>query len=489
MMAAKMLVAAELIHTRYEAFVRKCFATLHQGQLLGKQPYVEYLCSIISNVIAGHITRLIINLPPRHLKSFIGSVCLAAWWLGHRPSSHVLVVTYSQLLACELAHQINTIMCSPWYQQLFSTRISQNRFAVTNFSTTEGGGLYAVSMAGSLTGYGADLIIFDDPIKINDSNNEVLLQAINDDFDDLVMTRRNNPKTVPVVIVAHRLNENDLCGHLLEIGGWEHVCLPFIAPQDTMYGHWHRKKGEPLRPHDYDEYDIARIQASSRYFTLYQQCVALEEQRIKPEHFGKFAAYEVPNRIAAALSVDASLCSGPRNSFSVIQAWWCSGDYYYLLDQWRKQCDYEELWSAYKKFCDFYNPVVAIIERAANGRSLIRDSRRWRRNVRIVEIVTDHRSKIERLMPHIETIRAGRIRLPLDAIFAEDYFAEMTASKPVFFDQIDSTVQYLETIGKLLPLQPPLPRALGVAYNSRGRIMLDRNMATRVLVSNRPRRR
>lgn len=484
-----MPVAADLVRNHFAAFVRKCFASLHPGQLLGKQPYVDYLCSVISSVFEGHTTRLIINLPPRHLKSFIGSVCLATWWLGHRPSSHLLIVTYSEPLAHDLAYRINTIMCSPWYQQMFPTRISQNRFAVTNFSTTEGGGLYAVSMAGSLTGYGADLIIFDDPIKITDSDNAVLLQKINDDFDDLVMTRRNNPKTVPVVIVAHRLNENDLCGHLLEIGGWEHVCLPFIALQDTMYGDWYRKKGELLRVEAYEQYDIARIQASGRYFTLYQQCVALEEQRIKPEHFGKFAAYEVPSRIAAVLSVDASLCSGPRNSFSVIQAWWCSGDFYYLLDQWRKQCDYEELWSAYKKFCGFYNPVVAIIERAANGSSLIRDSRRWRRNVRIVEIVTDHRSKMERLMPHIETIRAGRISLPSDAIFAEDYLAEMTATTPVFFDQIDATVQYLETIKKLLPLQPPLPRALGVAYNSRGRITLDRNMATRVLVSNRPRRR
>ncbi len=379
-------------------------------------------------------------------------------------------------------------MASSWYQRLFPTRISGSRFSVSNFSTIQGGGLYAVSFAGSITGYGADLIIFDDPIRIGDSDNEQVLQQINDDFDDLVMTRRNTPKAVPVVIVAHRLNENDLSGHLLKTGGWQHVVMPLVATQNAVYGNWHRKMGELLRPEDYDEHDIARIKQSSRYHTLYQQCVDLDEQRIKPEHFAKFSAYEVPNRIAVVLSVDASLCSGPRNSFSVIQAWWCSGEYYYLLDQWRSQCDYDELWHTYKKFCNSYNPVFALIERAANGRPLIRDSKRWRRNVRIVEIATDRRSKLARLMPHLETIRTGRIKLPLDAKFFDNYVAELTAIKPVFFDQIDATAQYLETIKKLLPLQPPPPRAPGVLHNSRGRIIPDRNMVTRVLAPNRRRR-
>ncbi len=485
---AKMPEAAELIRTYFEAYVRKCFATLHPGQLLGKQPYVSYLCDVISNVFAGVITRLIINLPPRHLKSFIGSVCLATWWLGHRPSSHVLIVTYSDPLARDLAYRMQNIMASSWYQNLFPTRISANRFSVTNFSTIQGGGLYAVSIAGSITGYGADLIIFDDPIRIGDSDNEQMLSQLNDNFDDLVMTRRNTPKAVPVVIVAHRLNENDLSGHLLAIGGWEHVVLPFIAPEDAVYGRWHRNKGELLRKDAYDQHDIARIKESARYYTLYQQCVGLEEHRIKPEHFAKFAAYEIPNQIAVVLSVDANFCSGPRNSFSVIQAWWYSGDHHYLLDQWRSQCDYDDLWDAYKKFCNFYSPVFAIIERAANGRSLIRDSRRWRRNVRVVEIATDRRSKVARLTPHLEAIRAGCIKLPLDVEFVDNYLAELTAIKPAFFDQIDATAQYLETIKRLAPLQPPLPRAPGVLYGSRGRRIPERNMATRLLVRNTRRR-
>ena len=78
-------------------------------------------------------------------------------------------------------------------------------------------------------------------------------------------------------------------------------------------------------------------------------------------------------------------------------------------------------------------------------------------------------------------------KLPLDAIFGENYIGELTAIKPAFFDQIDATAQYLEWIAKQPPLQPPAPRAVGVAHNSHGRIILNRTMATRIVVRNRRR--
>jgi phage terminase large subunit-like protein len=479
--------AAELIRSNLVSFVRKAFAGLHPGELLGVQPYVSYLCYELSKLFEGDITRLIINLPPRHLKSFIGSVCFAAWWLAHRPSSKVMIVTYSEPLARNLGHRIQAILRSSWYQQLFPTRISANHSSVTDFSTIQGGGVYAVSFGGSITGYGGDLIIFDDPLNISDAGNEQQLQRVNDGFDPLVMSRLNHPKTDPVVIIAHRLAENDLAGFLLQQGGWERVVLPFVATQDATYGAWHRRKGELLRPEAYGEHEVARIKAGGSYETLYQQCVGAEEQRITPDHFGRYRGYEVPMLRAVVLSVDASQCSGPKNSFSVIQAWWYSGEDHYLLDQWRSQCDYEELWRAYSVFCKRYNPSAALIERAANGYALIRDSKRRRRRLRVAEIATDRRSKTARLVPHLETIRAGRIKLPRDADFVDNYIAEFAASKRTTFDQVDATTQYLEWIAKQPPLLVPPPRAVAVARNPSGPIMPDRNTFGHVLVTKRRR--
>ncbi len=180
--------AAQLIRDHLPAFVLKCFATAHGGKLLGTKPYLDFLCIELDKVFFGETTRLIINLPPRHLKSFLGSVCFSAWWLAHRPSDRLMIVTYAEALASNLGAQIQTIMGARWYQTNFPTRISRSRYSATNFATTQHGGVYAVSLGGSITGYGADLLIFDDPLNINDANNNPQLQRVNDLFDPLVMS-------------------------------------------------------------------------------------------------------------------------------------------------------------------------------------------------------------------------------------------------------------------------------------------------------------
>jgi hypothetical protein len=60
--------------------------------------------------------RLIINLPPRHLKSLMASIAFPAWCLGHDPSAQILCVSYAQDLADKLARDCRSIMMSPWYR-------------------------------------------------------------------------------------------------------------------------------------------------------------------------------------------------------------------------------------------------------------------------------------------------------------------------------------------------------------------------------------
>jgi hypothetical protein len=90
-------------------------------------------------------------------------------------------------------------------------------------------------------------------------------------------------------------------------------------------------------------------------------------------------------------------------------------------------------------------------------------------------------------VPHLETIRAGRIKLPRDADFVDNYIAEFAASKRTTFDQVDATTQYLEWIAKQPPLLVPPPRAVTVARNPHGLIMPDRNTSGHVFVTNRRR--
>jgi hypothetical protein len=123
--------------------------------------YIPYLASELSRVANRETKRLIVNLPPRHLKTFASSICLPAFILGHDPSAKIMLVTYGENLAVEIAARVRGILRAPWYQAAFNTRISPDHARVSDFATTAGGGVYAVPIGGQITGYGADFIIID----------------------------------------------------------------------------------------------------------------------------------------------------------------------------------------------------------------------------------------------------------------------------------------------------------------------------------------
>jgi hypothetical protein len=96
---------------------------------------------------------IIINLPPRHLKSLLASIAFPAWCLGRDPSAQILCVSYAQDLADKLARDCRSIMMSPWYRQIFPTRLALHRQAVQEFITTRQGYRLATSTGGVLTAH------------------------------------------------------------------------------------------------------------------------------------------------------------------------------------------------------------------------------------------------------------------------------------------------------------------------------------------------
>jgi hypothetical protein len=201
------------------SFAKKAFWEMN-AQRMPEDRYLELLASRLAEVVTGDSKRLIVNLPPRHFKSWIGSVCLSAWILGHHPSAKILIVTYGQELADKIAHTIRGILRSQWYEELFKkTSLAKSRSKLVDFVSTAGGGVRSVSIEGGVTGHGADYIIIDDPTELKDCDNVKRLDRVVELFDGEILTRLNNPRRGRVVIIAHRVNEDDLPGHLLEQGG------------------------------------------------------------------------------------------------------------------------------------------------------------------------------------------------------------------------------------------------------------------------------
>jgi len=89
---------AAILRESFSAFVQRAYRETHD-QRLGHQPYVQHLCNEITKLIDGKTTRLLINVPPQHLKTFVGSICLPAYLLGKNPRLRIILTAYNDTFA------------------------------------------------------------------------------------------------------------------------------------------------------------------------------------------------------------------------------------------------------------------------------------------------------------------------------------------------------------------------------------------------------
>jgi hypothetical protein len=152
-----------LLRRDFPTFVRKVFATLESGQAYVPKWHLEAIAYQLERVRHGEIKRLIINMPPRSLKSVTASVAFPAFVLGHDPTRRIICVSYSGDLAKKHANDFRAVVEAPWYRGLFpGTRIGQ-KDSESEIELTARGLRLATSVGGTLTGRGGDMIIIDDP--------------------------------------------------------------------------------------------------------------------------------------------------------------------------------------------------------------------------------------------------------------------------------------------------------------------------------------
>jgi hypothetical protein len=200
----------------YEALLRADLAGFAERAFCELYPQTDFLANWHQRVIAaklvavyqGRIRRLIINVPPRHLKSHLVSVTFPAWCLGHRPSLQFLCVSYAQDLADKLSRDCRRIMTSDWYQRLFATRLAPRHQAVSEFETTRQGCRLATSVGGVPTGRGADMIIIDDPLKPEEALSQAQRRAANEWFDHTLYSRLNDKHDGAIIVIRHQVMEN-----------------------------------------------------------------------------------------------------------------------------------------------------------------------------------------------------------------------------------------------------------------------------------------
>src|SRR6266481_947684 len=319
-------------------FAERCFCELNPQAAFLPNWHLEVIAAKLAAVREGKIRRLIINLPPRHLKSLLASVALPAWCLGHDPSAQILCVSYAQDLADKLARDCRSIMMSPWYRRMFRTRLAPHRQAVQEFITTRQGYRLATSNGGVLTGRGADIILIDDPLKPEEALSDAQRQAANEWYDHTLYSRQNDKRRSAIVMIMQRLHEDDPVGHVLSQEPWEILSFPAIAEADevheieTIWGPrcFRRREGEALHrerePLDTLE-RIRRTVGEYNFAGQYQQSPApLGGGLVKVEWFKRYRESERPERFDRIVqSWDTANKATELSDFSACTTWGVSG--------------------------------------------------------------------------------------------------------------------------------------------------------------------
>ena len=425
--------------------------------------HLEVIAAKLTAVREGKIRRLIINLPPRHLKSLMASIAYPAWCLGHDPSAQILCVSYAQDLADKLARDCRSIMLSQWYRQIFPTRLAAHRQAVQEFLTTRQGYRLATSNGGVLTGRGADIILIDDPLKPEEALSDARRQATNEWYDHTLYSRQNDKRHGAIVVIMQRLHEDDLVGHVLGQEEWEVVRFPAIAEADevhkieTIWGprSFTRRRGDALHPErePLDTLDrIRRTLGEYNFAGQYQQTPApLGGGMVKAEWFKRYAPNNRPESFERIIqSWDTANKATELSDFSVCTTWGVRGKDLFLLNVLRKRLEYPALKRAVREQHSQFDADVVLIEDKASGTQLIQ------------ELIADgfHRvkrykpecDKIMRLHAQTATIENGFVHLPEAAPWLAEYLHEMTVfPKGQNDDQVDSTAQFLDWFKTPMP--------------------------------------
>jgi predicted phage terminase large subunit-like protein len=441
-----------ILRRDFESFLRRCLMTLNPGSAYLPNWHISAIAHKLERIRCGKTKRLIINMPPRHLKSVTVSVAFPAFLLGHEPWHRIFAISYSDELSLKHALDFRSIVESAWYRRAFSAmRIARN--LQDEVWTTAQGFRKATSVGGTLTGLGGDLFIIDDPQKPVDAESESQRNRLNHWFSNTLMSRLDSKQSGVIIVVMQRVHLNDLSGYLMESGDWEILSLPAIAEQPETVaiddGIFHqRRAGEALHPELESVESLNELQrqiGSDVYAAQYQQSpVPPGGAMIRRDwlrYYDKLPERTYRTRVFQ--SWDTAAKDGAQNDWSVCTTWMLVDNYYYLIDLVRGRYDYPRLKEMAITLAQKHKPLFVLIEDASTGTALAQELRSvyFGGAVRLVPI---ERDKIGRVYVNQAKFEAGLVLFPKGAPFLPALEAELLAfPQGKTDDQVDSISQAL----------------------------------------------
>lgn len=279
-------------------FARYFFKLMNGGKRFVVGKHHRMICDKLNDVLNGKTRRLIINIAPRYSKSELVSRNFIAMGLAINPAAKFIHLSYSGDLALGNSVAVKDIVKSDEYQRLFGVEIAVGTDTKSQWNTTKGGGLYATSSLGQVTGFGAGAIenegddwqfggaiVIDDPIKPADALSDNNREAVNLHFETTIRNRVNSRNT-PIIIIMQRLHEHDLCGYLMELepDEWEVLSVPCISYNEDG-------EEEALWPFKHTIEELHKIESANQFVfdTQYMQ----NPKPLEGLMYSKLRTYEI----------------------------------------------------------------------------------------------------------------------------------------------------------------------------------------------------
>lgn len=436
---------------RLAEFVREAWPIVEPGTTLEWGWHIEAICEHLEAVTDGRIKRLLINIPPGHMKSLLVSVFWPAWMWLKRPGERMLTGSYDGTLALRDAVKARDLITSDWFQRTFrpSWRLKKDQNVKSRYANTTTGERMCFAVGGKLTGFRGHGWIVDDPLNMRAALSEVAREDAKRIICQALPTRLNNQEEGWRVIVMQRLHEEDPSGVLLQQGGWEHLCLPArfdpLRRSSTCIG-WtdpRTEAGELLFPKMFGESVLQQLQKDlgpQEFEGQFEQRPSPAGGLIFERAWWKY--YDAPPAQFDELliSVDATFKDLKTSDFVTMGVWGRIGQHFYLLDMVRDKMDYPAAKDALRALCARWPTVgIKLIEDKANGSALIAE---LGREVGGMIPISPTDSKVARARAVSGHAQAGCIWLPRYAPWLEAFILEC-ARFPLgkHDDQVDNMTQ------------------------------------------------
>lgn len=367
------------------------------------------ICEQLDRVVCGEVDRLLLLCPPQHGKSQITSRRFPAYILGHDSSREIISASATADLAEGFGRDVRNCIASPEYRNVFpETVLAEDSQAKGKWNTDKGGGYYSVGVGGQLFGRGG-MGLIDDPFgSWADAQRESKRQEVWEWYRGTFYNRIRPGQ--PIIVIQHRMHEDDLVGHLLEQmnrGGDRFEVVELPADLD-----------DPPWVERYDRKALERIKANTdprQWAALYMQNPTPDEGTFfKREWFDFYT--KPPDRIHKYTTGDFAVTEGDGDFTDIgTHGYSPEGVLYLGLDGWYGQTSADKWIEALIDQYAKHKPYASFAEMGVIRRSiepfLVRRMRERKVYCRLEWLVTNaDKSAMARPLQAMASMK--RVKLP-----------------------------------------------------------------------------